>query len=118
MNDDNWKFPVIWPREEVISWGDRDGFASLPDESWHDSVCRRSASWTGLILRYQPWRTVPPDSNCFMLDGPLDWRNDRAGWQKFVEAVETEMHLSGDSHHVFVEDFEKNGMWLDIITGS
>jgi hypothetical protein len=102
---------VCWPQRSK-------GNESIPDEDFLDSVCRRSANWTGLILRYRGWRNDPSQSNYFMLDGPLDWRNNPTGWRKFVEAVEAEMHLSGDSHHIFVEGFEKDGMWLDIIAGS
>lgn len=68
-------------------------------------------SWVGLVLRYDGhWgkNSKPP---AFMV-------KEDTTVEEFKEAVENEVLTSGDDHHIFIETFRENEMWLDIITGS
>lgn len=68
--------------------------------------------WVGCVLRYQHhWgdgETVLP---VFLIDSDTTV-------EEFRLAVEEKVVKSGDRHHVFIENFVTDGMWLDILTGS
>ncbi len=85
-----------------------------PEEktSYEDWITRSIQNeWLGLVLRYDSHWGEGAKPYPFMIkcDTTL---------QDFQNAVELEVLNSGDDHHIFIENFKPNGMWLDIITGS
>ena len=69
--------------------------------------------WPGLVLRYEEhwgpkFRNRPP---AFMI-------YETTTLEEFKKAVEREINMSGDEHHIYIESFKQDGCWLDIVTGS
>ena len=67
--------------------------------------------WLGLVLRYDVHWGHGEKPPAFVITKDTTLR-------EFQDAVDREITQSGDDHHIFIESFNPNGMWLDIGTGS